>query len=158
MTDTLQLTLRRIAKQETYTIGRLYVDSIYVCDTIEDKDRGLKSHYPLEQIKKAKVYGETAIPLGTYVIDMDKISPKFSSRSWAKPYGGKIPRLRSVPGFDGVLIHPGNTVDDSLGCILVGINDKVGRVSDSQRTFKRLMDEHLVPAYERGETITITIQ
>ena len=154
----MQLTLQRIAKKETYTIGRLYVDGIYVCDTIEDKDRGLKSHYPLEQIKKAKVYGETAIPMGTYTIDMDRVSPKFSSRSWAKPYSGKIPRLRSVPGFDGVLIHPGNTADSSLGCILVGINDKVGRVSDSQRTFKRLMDDHLIPAYERGDTITITIQ
>ena len=158
MTDTLKLTLRRIAKKETYTIGRLYVDGIYVCDTVEDKDRGLKSHYPLEQIKKAKVYGETAIPMGTYVIDMDKVSPKFSSRSWAKPYGGKIPRLRSVPGFESILIHPGNTADSSLGCILVGINDKVGRVSDSQRTFKRLMDVYLIPAYERGDTITITIQ
>ena len=154
----MRLPLQRIAKKETYTIGRLYVDGIYVCNTIEDKDRGLKSHYPLEQISKVKVYGETAIPMGTYTIDMDKVSPKFSSRSWAKPYGGKIPRLRSVPGFDGVLIHPGNTADDSLGCILVGINDKVGRVSDSQRTFKRLMDEHLIPAYERGDTITITIQ
>ena len=154
----MRLTLRRIAKKETYTIGHLYVDGIYVCDTVEDKDRGLKSHHPLEQISKVKVYGETAIPMGTYVIDMDKVSPKFSSRSWAKPYGGKIPRLRSVPGFDGILIHPGNTAADCLGCILVGINDKVGRVSDSQRTFRRLMDDHLVPAYERGETITITIQ
>ena len=154
----MRLTMQRIAKKETYTIGRLYVDGIYVCDTVEDKDRGLKSHYPLEQIKKAKVYGETAIPMGTYVIDMDRVSPKFSSRSWAKPYGGKIPRLRSVPGFDCILIHPGNTADSSLGCILVGINDKVGRVSDSQKTFKRLMDDYLVPAHERGETITITIQ
>ena len=154
----MRLTLRRIAKKETYTIGHLYVDGIYVCDTVEDKDRGLKSHHPLEQISKVKVYGETAIPMGTYTIDMDKVSPKFSSRSWAKPYGGKIPRLRSVPGFESILIHPGNTAASSLGCILVGINDKVGRVSDSQKTFKRLMDDYLVPAHERGETITITIQ
>ena len=154
----MRLTLQRIAKKETYTIGRLYVDGIYLCDTVEDKDRGLKSHHPLEQIKKVKVYGETAIPMGTYVIDMDKVSPKFSIRSWAKPYGGKIPRLRSVPGFEGILIHPGNTAADCLGCILVGINDKVGRVSDSQKTFKRLMDDYLIPAHERGETITITIQ
>ena len=154
----MRLTLRRIAKKETYTIGHLYVDGIYVCDTVEDKDRGLKSHHPIEQIKKAKVYGETAIPMGTYTIDMDKVSPKFSSRSWAKPYGGKIPRLRSVPGFESILIHPGNTAASSLGCILVGINDKVGRVSDSQKTFKRLMDDYLSPAHERGETITITIQ
>ena len=154
----MRLTLQRIAKKETYTIGRLYVDGIYVCDTVEDKDRGLKSHHPLEQISKVKVYGETAIPMGTYVIDMDRVSPKFSSRSWAKPYGGKIPRLRSVPGFESILIHTGNTAASSLGCILVGINDKVGRVSDSQKTFKRLMDDYLIPAHERGETITITIQ
>ena len=154
----MRLTLQRIAKREAYTIGRLYVDGIYFCATVEDKDRGLKSHHPLEQIKKVKVYGETAIPMGTYTIDMDKVSPKFSNRSWAKPYSGKIPRLRSVPGFESILIHPGNTAASSLGCILVGINDKVGRVSDSQRTFRRLMDDHLVPAYERGETITITIQ
>ena len=154
----MRLTLRRIAKIETYTIGHLYVDGIYVCDTVEDKDRGLKSHHLLEQIKKVKVYGETAIPMGTYVIDMDRVSPKLSSRSWAKPYSGKIPRLRSVPGFEGILIHPGNTAADCLGCILVGINDKVGRVSDSQKTFKRLMDDYLIPAHERGETITITIQ
>lgn len=154
----MRLTLQRIAKRETYTIGRLYVDGIYVCDTIEDKDRGLKSHHPLEQIKKAKVYGETAIPMGTYIIDMDRVSPKFSSRSWAKLYRGKIPRLRSVPGFESILIHPGNTAASSLGCILVGINDKVGRVSDSQKTFRRLMDDHLIPAHERGETIAITIQ
>ena len=154
----MRLTLQRIAKREMYTVGRLYVDGIYVCNTIEDKDRGLKSHHPLEQISKVKVYGETAIPLGTYVIDMDRVSPKFSSRSWAKPYGGKIPRLRSVPGFESILIHPGNTAASSLGCILVGINDKVGRVCDSQRIFKRLMDDYLVPAHERGDTITITIQ
>ena len=154
----MRLTLQRIAKREAYTIGRLYVDGIYFCDTVEDKDRGLKSHHPLEQIKKVKVYGETAIPMGTYTIDMDKVSPKFSNRSWAKPYSGKIPRLRSVPGFESILIHPGNTAASSLGCILVGINDKVGRVSDSQKTFKRLMDDYLVPAHERGETITITIQ
>ena len=154
----MRLTLQRIARKGTYTIGRLYVDGIYVCDTIEDKDRRLKSHHPIEQIKKVKVYGETAIPMGTYTIDMDKVSPKFIGRSWAKPYGGKIPRLRSVPGFEGILIHPGNTAADCLGCILVGINDKVGRVSDSQKTFKRLMDDYLVPAHERGETITITIQ
>ena len=154
----MRLTLRRIAKKETYTIGRLYVDGIYVCDTVEDKDRGLKSHHPLEQISKVKVYGETAIPMGTYTIDMDKVSPKFSSRSWATPYGGKIPRLRAVPGFESILIHTGNTAASSLGCILVGINDKVGRVSDSQKTFKRMMDDYLVPAHERGETITITIQ
>lgn len=154
----MRLTLQRIAKKETYTIGRLYVDGVYFCDTIEDKDRGLKSHYPLDKIKETKVYGETAIPLGTYDITMDVVSPKFRSRSWATPYGGKIPRLLSVPAFEGVLIHPGNTAEDCLGCILVGKNTSVGRVNNSQVTFRSLMDKHLVPAHQRGEVISITIQ
>jgi len=51
---------------------------------------------------------------------MNIISPKFRNRSWAKPYNGKIPRLLNVPGYDGVLIHPFNTAEESLGCVGVG--------------------------------------
>lgn len=154
----MQLTLQRIARKETYTIGRLYVDHVYFCDTIEDKDRGLKKSWPLANIQAAKVYGETAIPLGTYTIAMNQVSPKFKNRVWAKPYKGIVPRLLSVPGFDGVLLHPGNRATDSLGCILPGRNTAKGMVTDSQRTWSKLMDLHLLPAASRYETITITIQ
>lgn len=149
----MELLLKRIAKKPTYTIGKLYIDGEYFSDTLEDKDRGLTQDMDLEDILRIKVYGETAIPTGTYRIDMNTISPKFKDRSWAKPYKGKIPRLLNVPGFDGVLLHPGNSANDSLGCVLVGNNTQVGKVLNSQVVFKRLMQKLL------GEQdITLTIE
>lgn len=154
----MEITIKRIAKKASYTIGKLYVDGTYVCDTIEDKDRGLTDDMPLELIKTKKVYGETAIPTGTYKLDMNTVSPKFKDRSWAKPYGGKVPRLLNVKGFDGILVHPLNKASESLGCVGVGKNTIVGMVTDSTNTFKKLMDNYLVPAKKRGESITITIE
>lgn len=149
----MELLLKRIAKKPTYTIGKLYIDGEYFADTLEDRDRGLTQDMDLEDILRIKVYGETAIPTGTYRIDMNTISPKFKDRSWAKPYKGKIPRLLDVPGFDGVLLHPGNSANDSLGCVLVGNNTQVGKVLNSQAVFKRLMQKLL------GEQdITLTIE
>lgn len=152
----IKLTLRRIAKRSTYTIGRMYLNGTYLCDTIEDTDRGLDAAMPLARLKTMKIYGQTAIPTGTYRIDMRTVSPKFSCRSWAKPYGGKLPRLLNVPAYDGVLIHVGNTAADSLGCILVGRNTVVGKVTQSTATFAKLM-EILVPADRAGEPIYIEI-
>ena len=154
----MEIKVKRIAKKATYTIGKLYVDGKYVSDTIEDKDRGLTNDMPLELIKTKKVYGETAIPTGTYKLDMNTVSPKFQARSWAKPYGGKLPRLIGVKGFDGVLLHVGNTASDSSGCLLVGKNSIKGMVTDSVNTFNRLMNDYLLPAKERGEKITLTIE
>lgn len=154
----MKLTLDRRWKKDTYTIGVLYVDGVRFCDTIEDKDRGLDASMPVNKIKKLKVYGKTAIPTGTYKIDMDTISPKFRFRQWAKPYGGIVPRLLAVPCYSGVLIHPFNTAEDSLGCIGPGQNKVKGKVVNSTVTFTKLMDEHLVPAHQRGEDIYITIK
>lgn len=152
----MQLYLTRIAKRETYTIGRLFIDGQYFCDTIEDRDRGLNAALPLGRLKEMKVYGQTAIPTGVYKIDMNTVSPKFRSRSWAKPYDGKLPRLLNVPAYDGVLIHVGNTAEDSLGCILVGRNKQVGKVLQSTDTFNSLMGI-LLKASEAGESIYIQI-
>lgn len=150
----MKLLLKRIAKRENYTIGRLYIDGKYFSDTLEDTDRGLSSSMSLEQIKKIKIKGQTAIPTGTYNIDMNTVSPRFGNRSWAKPYNGKIPRLQNVPGYEGVLIHPGNTANDTLGCVLVGKNTVKGTVTSSQDTFKRLMN---VLTKDKNN-ITITIE
>ena len=148
----MEILVRRIAKRPTYTIGRMYIDGKYVCDTLEDTDRGLKQSMSLEEIKKKKIYGKTAIPTGTYKVTMDVVSPKFKNRTWAKPYGGKLPRLLDVPGYEGVLIHPGNAANETYGCILPGINSVVGKVMNSQATFKKVM-----AILTKGTDITITI-
>ena len=150
----MELKIDRKYKGTEYTIGSLYIEDSYFCDTLEDIDRGIDNSMDSDDILKKKVYGKTAIPTGTYTIDMDTVSPKFKNRSWAKPYDGKIPRLLEVPGFDGILIHPGNTTSDTSGCILVGKNTKVGQVSDSTVTFHSLMKKLLVA---KGENISITI-
>lgn len=153
----MKLLLKRIAKQKTYTIGKLYINGVYECDTLEDVDRGLSNDMAIDEIKKKKVYGQTAIPTGTYEINMDVVSPKFKDRSWAKPYDGKLPRLMDVPGYEGVLIHVGNTDKDSSGCILVGQNKIKGQVVNSTATFHELMGK-LTDAHERGEKVSITIE
>lgn len=154
----MELKVKRKAFEKDYTVGKLYIDGVAFCDTLEDCDRGLTQEMPLEEIKAKKIYGKTAIPTGTYDIDMNTVSPKFNDRSWAKPYGGKIPRLIGVKGFEGVLLHVGNTASDSSGCLLCGKNTIVGMVTDSTNTFKMLMDNYLIPAKKRGENITITIE
>lgn len=153
----MELKLKRLNKQSTYTEGKLYIDNVYVCDTIEDKDRGLTSSMTLEDIKSKKVYGETAIPTGTYSIVMNVVSPKFKDRSWAKFCDGKLPRLQNVKGFDGVLIHVGNTASDSLGCILVGKKTSAGTISNSSDTFKSLY-EKLQTEVTKGGNINLKIE
>lgn len=135
----MKLTLKRIAKKQNYTIGKLYIDNQYFCDTLEDTDRGLKSSMSLEEIQKKKVYGETAIPTGVYQVLINTISPKFHNTTWAKQFKGIVPRLVNVKGYDGVLIHPGNTPKDTFGCILVGENKVVGQVINSQKAWINLM-------------------
>ena len=149
----MKLLLKRIAKMQKYTIGKLYIDGKYFSDTLEDTDRNLTSTMTRDEIAKVKVYGKTAIPTGTYVVDMNTVSPKFGKRSWAQPYEGKVPRLQNVPGYEGVLIHPGNTADDTSGCILVGRNKVKGQVVESQKTFHSLMN-----ILKKDNNITITIE
>lgn len=139
----MEITVKRIAKRQGYTIGKMSIDGEYFCDTLEDADRGLKADMPLERIQKLKVYGQTAIPTGRYAVTLDVVSSRFKARSWARPYGGKIPRLLSVPGFEGVLCHPGNDSSATSGCILVGRNTVVGKVTDSVATFHALMKKLL---------------
>lgn len=155
----MELLLKRIALKPNYTIGKLYVDGVYVCDTLEDTVRDLNKNGRFDNGEE-KVYGKTAIPYGTYSITMNVKSPKFSNfsrYSWAKKYDGYLPRLEKVPNFDGVLIHVGCTHEATSGCVLVGQNKAVGKVLYSVATFNELMDKYLVPAKNRNESITITI-
>lgn len=153
----MHIYLDRKYKLHDYTIGKLYINGEYFCDTCEDTDRHLTTDMPEAQIIREKVYGKTAIPTGTYHIDMDTVSPKFRNKSWAHPYFGKLPRLLPVPGWSGVLIHPGNYAKDTEGCILVGRNKVKGGVTESVATFDKLM-ALLLAAHAKKEPITITIQ
>ena len=126
----MEILVKRIAKKETYTIGKMYIDGKYFCDTLEDKDRGLSQSMTEEEIRKIKVYGLTAIPTGAY-----KVIINYSER-----FGKLMPLLLDVKGYAGVRIHSGNTPSDTLGCILVGRNTAKGMVTESRKTFLRLME------------------
>lgn len=149
----MNLLLTRIENGDDYTIGLLSIDGRFFCNTLEDTDRGLTSNMSLQDIQNKKVYSKTAIPTGTYTIDMSTVSNRFKDKEWAKPYEGKLPRLVDVPGYEGVLIHVGNTVDDTSGCILVGKRSG-NRLTNSTSTFKALMSI----LTKSKETITIKIQ
>ena len=135
----MKLIVKRIAKKPTYTIGKLYIDGVYFCDTVEDTDRGLFQGQSLDLIKKIKIPNKTAIPTGTYKLTLNVVSPKYSKKAiYQEICKGRVPRLLDVPGYDGVLIHIGNSADDSSGCILVGQNKVVGKVINSTETFRKL--------------------
>ena len=127
----MKLLLERIYKAPTYTIGRLYLNGDFFCNTLEDVVRPAG----------VKVYGETAIPFGTYKVKLT-MSQRFKK---------VMPILLSVPMFEGIRIHAGNTEADTSGCILVGENTVKGKVINSTATFKRLMERL------SGDNITIEI-
>ena len=155
----MKILIDRKWKKNEYTIGKLYVDGVFFSNTLEDKDRGLTSSMSLEEIKKEKKAGETAIPTGTYEIRMDISSPRFSKSNWyiKNCNGARMPRLKDVPGYDGVLIHCGNTAKDTEGCILVGKNDVKGMVTKSKDYFLKLYNI-MYAVYKKGENIEITIK
>lgn len=134
----MELKLTRRYKGPTYTVGSLFLNEKYFCDTIEDKDRGLDQSMSETEISKKKISSVTAIPTGTYIITLTQ-SNRFSKRSWAAAFGGLVPSVNNVKGFAGVRIHPGNTDKDTLGCILVGENKVTGKVINSVETWAKLM-------------------
>ena len=147
----------RIYNCPTYCISHIYIDGEYVCDAVEDVDRGLDQSMPLKEIKKRKVYKMTAIPTGTYEVTMDIQSPKFSQYEYYhKQCKGYLPRLLSVPGYEGILVHCGSSAQSSAGCIIVGYNTIKGKVTDSRKACEKLM-KHLKAAKVLEEPITWTI-
>jgi len=153
----MKILLDRAWEKDTYTISRLFVNGKRFYESLEDKDRGLKQTDSLDHIRKVKVPGETAIPSGTYEITLNVVSPKYRAIKWYRDLcGGRMPRLLNVPGFDGILIHPGSTALDSAGCILCGRNTAKGKLTSSRDTFKALY-KRMKEAADRGEKITIEI-
>lgn len=154
----MELIVDRKWKKQSYTISNLTIDGKWFCNILEDADRGLDDSMSIAKIRELKKPSITAIPKGTYEITLDVISPKYCTNSFYKQVcNGKVPRLLNVKGFEGILIHAGNTDKDSAGCLLVGINLERGKVLKSQETFRKLY-KMLSEAKLRGEYIQITIK
>ena len=128
----MKLHLKRLYRKPTYTIGKLYIDDVYLCDTAEDVDRGLYSYMNIGEISKIKVKDETAIPYGKYKVRLS-MSPRFKKI---------LPEIMNVPGFTGVRIHSGNDPKtDSSGCILPGYNTIKGKVTSSRKVMEALIEK-----------------
>ena len=151
----MELLLNRVYKGNKYTIGKLYIDGNYICDTLEDIDRNISSDMPLDEIKKIKVQDETAIPTGTYKMTLDVVSPTFSKYSfYMETCDGKLPRLLNVPGFEGILMHVGTNEKNTSGCILVGKNTVVGQLTQGKECFKEIYNKLLQDKDNLEITIT----
>ena len=152
----MELVLRRIAKRDTYTIGRLYIKEkvddeylagegeVYFCDTLEPTWRDYKNG-------AYKIKGKSAIPEGRYAIVI----------TWSPRMKKWLPLLVGDQDFNkkwqGVRIHAGNTEKDTEGCILVGQNREVGKVLDSRLWLYRLK-EKITEAKERNEPVWLTVK
>jgi len=140
----MELLLKRIALRPNYTIGKLYIDGVYFCDTLEDKVRDLNKDGDLNDPGETKVYAETAIPYGTYKMIVN----------WSPKFKRLLPRLLNVPHFDGILMHRGSNALHSAGCILIGKNTKVGMLTESAETEIKLV-KLLQESGQKEFTITI---
>jgi len=135
----MRLKLVRRYQGEQYTIGSLYINNNYVCDTLEDKVRHLSQG-------GEKVYGKTAIPFGTYQVKLT-MSPKFKRL---------LPILVDVPQFTGIRIHRGNRAQDTEGCILPGENKVKGKVLKSTK-YEMEIIERIFNAIQEGYQVEIEI-
>jgi hypothetical protein len=143
----MKLKLQRRFLGETYTIGSLFDEyGTYICDTIEDKVRDYNKDGDLLDAGETKVFGETAIPYGTFDVELT-VSPKFKR---------VLPLVKGVPHFTGIRIHRGNTAGDSHGCILPGENKVKGKVLRSTKWEMEIV-MMMLEATKRGEDITLEI-
>lgn len=152
----LKLKTERAWPKASYTVGRFYIGNIRFHESLEDRDRGLTSDMSLTEIQSKKVYGQTAIPKGTYKVILS-VSERFKKRPWAAKYGGLVPEIVGVKGFSGVRIHPFNTAEESDGCIGIGENKVKGKIINSVKCYDEFMSKYMFPAWTRKEEITIEI-
>lgn len=141
----MKLLLKRLFFKETYTIGNLYIDEVFFCNTLEDKNRDLNKNGKFDN-GETKVYSETCIPFGEYEVKIT-YAPKFKR---------ELPWLQNVPSFTGILIHRGNNDKHTSGCILVGENKAVGKLLNSSK-YEIELTNKIKEAIKKGEKVTIKI-
>jgi len=133
----INITLDRFYCGSSYTIGRLYLDGKYFCDTLEDITRDLNQDGDLDDPGEEKIYGETSIPYGRYHVEVT-FSPKFKRL---------LPLIKNVWGFIGIRIHRGRYPSHTSGCVLVGMNLKKGQVLNGkyyEELLTKILHEHQI--------------
>lgn len=147
----MQIQVIREVFGEKSTIGKLYIDGGYYCRTLEDKVRGED---------EPKVYGQTAIPAGTYRVTLRTTGTTHEAylKRFPELHKGTL-WIRDIPGYEYVLIHCGNKPEDTLGCILVGVVYDIGKpnqIFNSELAYRRVYPV-IADAIERGEGVTLQI-
>lgn len=152
----MKIQVKRIYNCKDYCISHIYIDDKYICDGLEDTDRMLDDSMSVDEILKIKVKYHTAIPTGTYNIDMNFKSQKYSkNKYYLNLCDAKLPRLQNVKGYSGILWHIGNTPKDTAGCLLLGYNKIKSQVIDSKKAFEKVY--RLLDIAKRiGEPIIVT--
>ncbi len=138
----MHLLLQLLERTQLTTISNLFIDVVWECFVLEDAVR----EEPGVPVEEWKVPGVTAIPAGTYKID---ITP--SNR-----FKRLLPILLGVPGFSGSRIHIGNFDGDTEGCLLPGKSHGSNKVGNSKDAFDALFRK-LTAAKAEGEPITIEV-
>lgn len=146
----MDIVIWRKYRKAEYTIGRLYIDGVFFCNTLEDTDRGLMQSMTAGEILNIKIAGKTAIPVGNYKL----------TRSYSPRFKRLMPQVMNVKGFAGVRIHSGNTAKDTEGCPLVGDNTIKGALTNSRKRYTEFdtklqiaggtADLHIVWDYDEG--------
>ena len=120
----MTLRLIREPSRNGATLGVLFVDGHFQCFTLEDAIREVAG----QPVAAWKVPRQTAIPAGRYRVTLTA-SHRFQR---------VLPELHDVPGFTGIRIHPGNTIADTEGCLLVGKDRTDGTVRQSRVAYAAL--------------------
>jgi hypothetical protein len=144
----MKLTLKRNPSKPEWTTGKLFINDVFECFTVEDQQQIIK------------VMHETRIPAGTYEISLRDFGGHHERYKvkYKEIHRGML-WIRRVPGFENVLIHIGNTDDDSSGCILVCtvVDDEKGIGYKSTEAYLKLYRK-VVDAFAKGEKVQITIE
>ena len=130
----MELKQLRKFRGDEYTISDFYIDGVKLCNICEDPVRVLvdkNKDGDFDDPGEGKVYANTAIPAGRYEVVI----------TYSNRFKKHLPLLLNVPGYSGIRIHPGNSAVDTAGCLLPGINDIKGRVSQSSKYFTLIFDK-----------------
>ena len=139
----MEIKLIRESFGDTFTEGKLLIDNVFECYTVEDTDR------KMEDDLTVKVNGKTAIPRGRYEVVL----------SMSNRFKKVLPEILNVPGFAGIRVHSGNSSIDTEGCIILGsVNDKLDDdwIGGSKIALTQFMAK-LETAKENNEKVYIEI-